>query len=140
MRIQTTHLWSKAQAIKVIVQNSLTLDPTILGHNSLLFFVEERGKLVSFCALLDHGSCTELKAVYTIPQYRRKGYASRMIQHALRDAPTVYLECRQQLIPFYTSLGFYQIHKAPWPLAWRRNVYNICIRPFTGATIHVMKT
>jgi len=55
--------------------------------------------------------------VATDPEYRGKGYASDLLNEAVRFAKRrgchkVFLICRDELIPFYQRLGFQEDHQS----------------------------
>ncbi|WP_223848088.1 GNAT family N-acetyltransferase [Bifidobacterium tissieri] len=59
----------------------------------------------------DHGAWQMIFGVNTIPAYRRRGCASRVIRHAADEARTqgrrgMVLTCKTEKIAFYARLGF----------------------------------
>ena len=59
----------------------------------------------------DNGKWQMIFGVNTIPEYRRKGYASQLLNYAIQDAKKknrlgVVLTCKDELINFYSKLGF----------------------------------
>ena len=59
----------------------------------------------------ENGKWQMIFGVNTIPEYRRKGYASQLLKYAIEDAKTknrlgVVLTCKDELINFYSKLGF----------------------------------
>lgn len=49
--------------------------------------------------------------VNTLPQYRGRGYASRLLRRVIKDARKagragLVLTCKESLLPFYSRLGF----------------------------------
>lgn len=59
----------------------------------------------------DHGAWQMIFGVNTIPAYRRRGYASRVIRHAADEARAqgrrgMVLTCKTGKIAFYARLGF----------------------------------
>ena len=97
------------------------------NHFWLLF---KNGKLVSFvdgmvtdtpdlademyenAALHDeNGAWQMIFGVNTLPDYRRHGYAGKLIRRAIDDAKQqgrkgLVLTCKEKLIPYYTKFGF----------------------------------
>lgn len=58
-----------------------------------------------------HGDWQMIFGVNTRPEYRKKGYASILIQEAIQDAKKqgrkgLVLTCKDKLIPFYQKFGF----------------------------------
>lgn len=58
-------------------------------------------------------SCASLylNNVYIVPKYRNKGYASTMISFVMSNywkvnPGTIYLQCDEELLPFYKRIGF----------------------------------
>lgn len=98
------------------------------GNHFYLMFMDE--KLISFidgfvtdewdltdemfaCAQMhnEHGSWQMLFGVNTLPEYRRRGYASELIRHMISDARVqgrkgLVLTAKEEKVPFYAKLGF----------------------------------
>lgn len=59
----------------------------------------------------ESGAWQMIFGVNTLPAYRKRGYASALIQRFIEDARVqnrrgVVLTCKQALLPFYSSFGF----------------------------------
>ena len=59
----------------------------------------------------EDGAWQMIFGVNTIPEYRRRGYARRLMRRAMTDAKVqgrkgLVLTCKDRLVPFYASLGF----------------------------------
>ena len=59
----------------------------------------------------ENGAWQMIFGVNTLPAYRKRGYASALIQRFIEDARAqnrrgVVLTCKQALLPFYSSFGF----------------------------------
>ena len=59
----------------------------------------------------EDGAWQMIFGVNTLPAYRKRGYASALIQRFIEDARAqhrrgVVLTCKQALLPFYSSFGF----------------------------------
>lgn len=62
-----------------------------------------------------NGSRFMVFSVVTNPLYRRKGYASRVMEELIsecrnRDISEIVLTCKEKLIPFYSRFGFIYEH------------------------------
>lgn len=139
MRIHTSSLWKEPRIIFTILRNAFVLDPTVLVHNPQVAFFKDQRKIIAFCALVNHTDCKELKAVYTLPSYRKKRYSSQLVQKVLSKQKRTYLVCKKELIHFYKRFGFKTITKAPFPLRWRARFYNTVVSPLFGSTLVIMQ-
>ena len=59
----------------------------------------------------EDGAWQMIFGVNTIPEYRRRGYARRLMRRVMTDAKVqgrkgLVLTCKDRLVPFYASLGF----------------------------------
>ena len=59
----------------------------------------------------ENGAWQMIFGVNTLPEYRHRGYATRLLRSAIADARAQHrlglvLTCKKQLIPFYARLGF----------------------------------
>lgn len=102
-----------------------------LTHYADYFWLwEEAGKLISFvdgpvsaerdlrdemyadASLHDpHGAWQMIFGVNTLPEYRRQGYAERLLRHAITTARQqarqgLVLTCKDHLVHYYGKLGF----------------------------------
>lgn len=60
----------------------------------------------------ENGSWQMIFGVNTLPEYRKKGYASKLINHMIDSAKKekrsgVVLTCKKELISFYSKFGFF---------------------------------
>ncbi len=99
------------------------LDPSAL-HWSHFVVAELGGKIVSIGQIRPYRNCPELGSIATLPDQRGKGYAAQIIRRLLADwdqAGTVYLECREHMMPYYREFGFEKIPwwQAPMPLKFK---------------------
>lgn len=90
------------------------------------FLLYDSGELVSHAGILKHVVIVSgepvpvagLGGVVTVPDAQRKGFARRLVQHAMRFAESEWkvdaglLFCRPQMVAYYESLGW-QIVEAP---------------------------
>lgn len=59
----------------------------------------------------EKGKWQAIFGVNTVPGYRRKGYASRLMEQVISDAKAqgrkgLILTCKEELIPFYEAFGY----------------------------------
>ena len=77
-----------------------------------LFAVFSGQRIIGVARCSRHDDGLEVDAVYVIDEYRLKGFARSvmklLIEECGRSEP-LYMRSRPELIPFYESLGFYQI-------------------------------
>ncbi|ADV66459.1 GNAT family N-acetyltransferase [Deinococcus maricopensis] len=58
-------------------------------------------------------------AVATHPAHRGRGYGARLLRtlpHAAPDVDFAFLECREEVAPFYASGGFVRVPNSTWSL------------------------
>ena len=76
------------------------------------FCIESEGRVVATSALIPFGrELASLGMVLTHPDYRRRGFARQLVQHAIEQAgqlgiPTVKLDATESGRPLYEALGF----------------------------------
>ena len=93
-------------------------DKVIQDPNYICFVYEEEGKVVSFITLLLVDELGEIVEVATDAEYRRKGYALKLIEYALdcikkMQKIGMHLEVRKSNLPaisLYNKLGFREIY------------------------------
>jgi GNAT superfamily N-acetyltransferase len=92
-------------------------------HKDLRFLLYDNGELVSHAGILQHSVSVNdesilvagLGGVVTVPGSQRRGFARRLVQHAMRYAETEWqveaglLFCRPQMIHYYEALGWQQV-------------------------------
>ena len=66
----------------------------------------------------EDGKWQMIFGVNTLPAYRKKGYASRLLGQVIEDAKKagrcgVILTCKEEKIPFYARLGFQNAGESP---------------------------
>ena len=59
----------------------------------------------------ENGAWQMIFGVNTLPEYRKHGYAAKLINQAINDATTqrrkgLVLTCKEKLIPYYSKFGF----------------------------------
>lgn len=95
--------------------------PIHLGNDFFAFFAEEEGKIVSAAFLITserpasmafpNGRVGTIMNVFTCPEFRRKGYARKVVSFAVEDAKgmgiaMVELSATSEGRPLYEKLGF----------------------------------
>lgn len=125
IKTHRSRLWKRPHIVVRIVQNLFLLDPTVLIGNPEIYYVEDKGNLISFLALKKHGKVYELKSVYTLPPYRKKRHMHRLIRHALKGHKQIYLLCKPRLTTFYTSLGFKPTLHAPFWMQFQKQIVQV---------------
>lgn len=140
MRIKTTTFWKEPRLIITLLKNSLTLDPSVLITKHTLYVLRDKKTTYGFITLKYHTpKVIEGGSFYVYPQWRRKGYGTKLLKYILKKQTKVYVLCKSEDAPLREKQGFGIIRKAPTPLGWRRAFYNTIISPFTGKEIVVMK-
>ena len=59
----------------------------------------------------EQGAWQMIFGVNTVPEFRRRGYAERLLRRAIEDARSqgrrgLVLTCKDRLVPYYAKLGF----------------------------------
>jgi GNAT superfamily N-acetyltransferase len=91
------------------------------------YVLRVRGVAVGATCLCSNGRSAGIYSVGVVPTMRGRGYARRLVRHALADAARLglnlaVLTCERRLIPFYEQLGFtacWELHTY-WLEAWWR--------------------
>jgi GNAT superfamily N-acetyltransferase len=138
MRLRKSCLWGEPQIIGAIVRNLFILDPTVLLGNPVVYYLEQRGTLVSFIAIKRRLSVYELKSVYTFPQYRGKNYMSFLMRLVIKKYPNLILICKTGLKTFYERFRFRKTQSGPAFLRFEQCLANFFI-PFKKARLILMK-
>lgn len=138
MRLNKSHLWSEPRIIVALVRNLFVLDPTVLLGNPIMYYLEHKGKLVSFVAIKSYRSAYELNSVYTFPGYRGNNYMSTLMKYAVKQHPTLVLICMPRLQSFYEQFGFKKTQSGPAFLRFEQRFANFFI-PIKRARLIMMK-
>jgi GNAT superfamily N-acetyltransferase len=92
-------------------------------HKALRFILYDKDELVSHAGILKHSVSVNGKSilvaglggVVTVPTAQRRGFARRLVQHAMKYAETEWqveaglLFCRPEMIHYYAALGWQQV-------------------------------
>lgn len=137
MKIIKSKLWKQYPLIKAITCSFL-LDPSILLSNPDVYVLINR-KPCAYAAVVKHQDSFELKAVYTIPQNRNKGYMSALLTHVVKIRQNLFLICAPRLVSFYKKFGFQKttLEHAPSGVYYKITLIN-AFNKLTGAPPYVM--
>jgi ribosomal-protein-alanine N-acetyltransferase len=94
------------------------LDEHLSNHNTILYTFNE--KIVAYLLYLDGLESNELLRIGVLPDFRRKGFAIKLIQSLINLNKSIYLEVRSDNlfgITLYEKMGFKMIGK-------RKKYYN----------------
>ena len=116
------------------------LDPTGLNWPAFII-AEHNGAIVGVGQVRPYPNCRELGSLVVREDLRGRGIGGQIIRALLaEERGTVYLECRDRLVPYYARFGFVEIpwRSAPMPLRFKAGLGNLLGRLF-GIRIAVMK-
>jgi GNAT superfamily N-acetyltransferase len=101
------------KTIRRIIHNA-RINPLSLDWHHFILAVDKNDRILGTGQIKTHGDGTrELASIAVIPEFQRKGIASRIILHLLeRNPPPLYLTCRASLGPFYEKFGFVQFDRS----------------------------
>jgi [ribosomal protein S18]-alanine N-acetyltransferase len=94
------------------------LDEHLSNHNTILYTFNE--KIVAYLLYLDGIESNELLRIGVLPDFRRKGFAIKLIQSLINLNKSIYLEVRSDNLygtTLYEKMGFKMIGK-------RKKYYN----------------
>lgn len=138
MRIYKTTIWSEPTIIPTILKNTPTLDPLVIIKNSTVYIAKENNSIIGFVSIKKFHTTYELGTVFVYPDYRKKGYAEKLIAQAVQNLDHCYLLCHPNLVPFYEKCNFHIVHNAPKTIKQRQILFNIFLSPLFGYKICVM--
>lgn len=103
-RIQSygTHFWIMCEEDKIIA----FVDGMVTDERNLTDEMYEQAKLHN-----EQGAWQMIFGVNTLPEYRRHGYAEKLLRYAINDARAqdregLVLTCKEKLIHYYEKFGF----------------------------------
>lgn len=103
-RIQSygTHFWIMCKEDKIIA----FVDGMVTDERNLTDEMYEQAKLHN-----EGGAWQMIFGVNTLPEYRRHGYAEKLLRYAINDARAqdregLVLTCKEKLIHYYEKFGF----------------------------------
>ena len=120
------------------------INPTGLDWHRFLVAKTSDGQIVGCGQIKPHGDGTlELASIATLPEYRRLGIASAIIQHLIDNNPgTLYLTCRSGLGGFYERFKFKVVPAEEMPPYFKRisRLASVMMKVgMAGETLLVMK-
>lgn len=88
--------------------NLTRINPMGLAWERFLVAVDEGGKIIGCGQIKPHGDGThELASIATLPDWRRNGVASTIIQKLIGEhSGKLFLTCRESMGSFYERFGF----------------------------------
>lgn len=126
-------------AIRAIIGQA-GLDPFNLSWPNFVL-AEVDGQIAGIGQIRPYPDCPELGSIVTLPEYRGRGIASKIIETLLDGRTgTLYLECAGRMAGFYPRFGFREIPwwQAPMPLKLKAGLGNVIGR-MGGWRIAVMR-
>jgi GNAT superfamily N-acetyltransferase len=108
--------------------------PEHIGKDFFAFLMEEEGGAVSSVFLREEhtpankrfptGVTGTIYNVYTLPEWRRRGYATALVKEAMgkgkeRNYSFIALQASEKGYPLYKSLGFRETHSPYVPMEYR---------------------
>lgn len=112
---------SHAAAIRTLIRQA-KINPTGLNWRRFCVSLDQQGRLIGCGQVKPHrDGSRELASIAVVPEWRRKGVASALIRHLMRQhPPPLYLTCRASLGPFYERFGFRTIPLDEMPPDFKR--------------------
>ena len=108
-------------AIKDLI-HLVGINPTGLDWKRFIVAVTPERQIIGCGQLKPHGAgILELASIATLPDYRKQGIASAIINHLLSKSPRpLYLTCVSTMGPFYEQFGFYTLEQSEMPRYFQR--------------------
>ena len=84
--------------------------------------VNDKDEMIGCGQLKPHGNeILELASIAVVPEYRRQGIASAIIEHLLKvSSRPLYLTCISKMGPFYEKFGFVSLPYDEMPRYFQR--------------------
>jgi len=107
--------------------------------NERIFGVFNDGTLAATARCTRHPDGLEMDCVFTLDEYRGKGYARMVVELLTREcgAEKIYIHSTLVLISFYKTLGFYQIPEEQLPRTIRDR-FIFCFGEMEGCNVSPM--
>lgn len=114
-------LESDFPAIKALIYET-GINPLSLDWRRFQVAKTVEGRFIGCGQLKPHGDgSVELASIAVVPEWRRRGVASAIIQTLMAAAPRpLYLTCLSNMGPFYEKFGFHTVSGAALPKYFRR--------------------
>lgn len=108
-------------AIRALIHQT-GINPMGLAWERFFVMLDEEGKLIGCGQVKPHGDGTrELASIAVVPEWRKNGVASAIIQRLIDDNPgRLYLTCRASMGTFYERFGFRKVRKEELTSYFRR--------------------
>ena len=130
-----------AETIKRMVR-SAPLDPNAIDwHYFRVLEIVENGqpKVVSIGMVHPEGDVQEVDSVVTLPDYRKRGYATAIVHALIEHAATpLYLLAEDALIAYYEKFGFRVMERDSAPKVMTEQADWVNDFPGGRVTYHVM--
>jgi GNAT superfamily N-acetyltransferase len=119
--------------VKTIIKNIPVLDPLVIIKNSDLYYIRQKGKIISFVTLKKYFGNYEVGTVYTRPSYRGNGYAKKLVRFVTAKAPNeIFVMCDEKRKEFYEKCGFRERNDCGFLINVRKIMFNTFFRWFCG--------
>lgn len=127
-----------AATIKQMIREE-NLDPTSLKWQHFLV-AEHNETIVSIGQVKPYPGCNELGSLVTLPDYRGRGIARRIIAELeAREGYPMYLLCLAEMRPYYAQFGYEVIRWIDAPAVLKLKLLpSFLVRPF-GIRVLVMR-
>ena len=108
-------------AIRALIRAE-QLNPMGLDWPHFIVAVDANDRMIACGQVKQHaGGLYELASIATLPDWRGRGVASRIIRRLMDDHPLpLYLTCRGRMHDFYTRFGFRSLQWSEMPPYYRR--------------------
>jgi len=112
---------SESAQIRDLIRSS-GINPMGLDWKRFILAVNDKDEMIGCGQLKPHGKeILELASIAVVPEYRKQGIASAIIEHLLKDSPRpLYLTCISTMGPFYEMFGFVSLHYDEMPRYFQR--------------------
>lgn len=117
------------QTIRALVRSE-GLDPTGLTWEHFTV-AEADGEIIGAGQIRPYPRCRELGSLVVRPAWRRRGVGERLVRAILAtEIGDVYLECPQQMAPYYARFGFEPtpLGQTPMPLKLKAAAGKVLMR------------
>ena len=115
MEIVISKLWYNPRLVLKIIKNFRKLNPFIIFSNPKIYVVRQGRKTPSFVLIKSWKNFNEIKSLYTEPQWRGNGLATKLLGEVINDHERLYLRCSLKLEKFYTDLKFVRVKTSFFP-------------------------
>ena len=112
---------SEAAQIRDLIRSS-GINPMGLDWKRFILAVNDEDEMIGCGQLKPHGKeILEMASIAVVPEYQKRGVASTIIEHLLKDSPRpLYLTCVSTMGPFYERFGFVSLPYDEMPRYYQR--------------------